>query len=106
AELNAAPHGAYVIVTTHNHALDLQIISAAFARDDWRYLGLIGSTSKRNQFEKRLLARGFTPERLAMLTCPIGRSAGIAIGSKEPGAIAVAVPAEILAGGERQQQKG
>jgi xanthine dehydrogenase accessory factor len=97
AELNAAPHGACVVIATHNHALDLAIVSAALARDDWRYLGLIGSTSKRNQFEKRLLARGFTAERLAKLTCPIGRPTGIAIRSKEPGAIAVAVAAEILA---------
>jgi xanthine dehydrogenase accessory factor len=102
AELNAAPHGAYVIVTTHNHALDLSLVTAAFARDDWRYLGLIGSKSKRNQFEKRLLARGYTRERLARLTCPIGRSAGLAIESKEPGAIAVAVVAEILAVREKQ----
>ena len=36
------------------------LVTAALARDDWRYLGLIGSASKRNQFEKRLLARGFT----------------------------------------------
>ena len=97
AELNAAPHGAFVVVTTHNHALDLDLVTAAFARDDWRYLGLIGSASKRNQFEKRLLARGFTLERFARLVCPIGRSAGVAIRSKEPGAIAVAVAAEMLA---------
>jgi xanthine dehydrogenase accessory factor len=103
AELNAAPHGAYVVVSTHNHALDLALITAAFARDDWRYLGLIGSTSKRNQFEKRLLARGYTPERLARLTCPIGRSGGLALRSKEPGAIAVAVAAEILALRERHE---
>ena len=102
AELADAPHGAYVVVMTHNHALDLQIMTAALARDDWRYLGLIGSVSKRNQFEKRLLARGYTPERFARVTCPIGRSGGLAIHSKEPGAIAVAVAAEILALRERK----
>ena len=62
-KLAAAPHGAYVVVMTHSHALDFDSSSAALARDDWRYLGLIGSTSKRAQFERRLLARGSTPER-------------------------------------------
>ena len=37
------------------------------------------------------------PEALARVTCPIGMRAGIAIHSKEPGAIAVAVAAEMVA---------
>ncbi|MDQ2915834.1 MAG: XdhC family protein [Pseudomonadota bacterium] len=44
-ELQDAPAGAFVVVTTHNHALDLTLIQAALARDDWRYLGLIGSVA-------------------------------------------------------------
>jgi len=96
AELVDAPRGAFVVVATHNHALDLAVVTAALSRDDWRYLGLIGSVSKRNQFEKRLAARGFAPEQLARITCPIGRT-GLAIRSKNPGAIAVAVAAEMLA---------
>ncbi|HTP97878.1 MAG TPA: xanthine dehydrogenase accessory protein XdhC [Casimicrobiaceae bacterium] len=95
AELDGAPRGAFVVVATHNHALDLAVVTAALARDDWRYLGLIGSVSKRNQFEKRLAARGFASEQLARITCPIGR-AGLAIRGKAPGAIAVAVAAEML----------
>jgi xanthine dehydrogenase accessory factor len=97
AELRDAPAGSFVVITTHDHALDLRLIEAALARDDWRYLGLIGSVSKRNQFEKRLMARGFSPQQIAQITCPIGRAPGLQIRSKEPGAIAVAVAAEILA---------
>jgi xanthine dehydrogenase accessory factor len=96
-ELAAAPRGAYVVVMTHSHPLDLQLIETALSRDDWRYLGLIGSLSKRNQFEKRLLARGFPPGAFVRVTCPIGVGSGLAIRSKEPGAIAVAVVAEMLA---------
>ena len=95
AEIDAAPRGSLVVVTTHDHALDFELVCAALARDDWRYLGLIGSASKRNQFEKRLLARGFSPAQIARVTCPIGRS--IPVRSKNPGAIAVAVAAELLA---------
>ncbi len=96
-ELAGAPRGAYVVVLTHSHALDLQLVEAALARDDWRYLGLIGSQSKRNQFARRLAARGFPPDVFTRVTCPIGAGSGLAIRSKEPGAIAVAVAAEILA---------
>ena len=92
-EIAAAPQGAYVVVMTHSHALDYQIIDAALHRDDWRYLGLIGSRSKRAQFERRFSARGRPREALARLTCPIGLSG---LYSKEPGVIAVAVAAQLL----------
>ena len=99
-EVADAPPGALLVITTHTHALDFELVSAALARDDWRYVGLIGSTSKRNQFEKRLLARGFTAAQIARVTCPIGRS--VPVRSKHPGAIAVAVAAELLAIAERE----
>ena len=44
--------------TTHSHRSTCSSSRPRCARDDWRYLGLIGSRSKRNQFEKRLAARG------------------------------------------------
>jgi len=97
AELDAAPRGAWVLILTHSHALDFELTHAALRRDDWSYLGLIGSRSKRNQFEKRLATRGVSPESLARIVCPIGAQPAIAIRSKEPGAIAVAVAAELLA---------
>jgi xanthine dehydrogenase accessory factor len=95
SELRDAPRGSLVVITTHDHALDFDLVCAALARDDWRYLGLIGSKSKRNQFEKRLLARGFSAAQVARITCPIGRS--VPVRGKHPGAIAVAVAAELLA---------
>jgi xanthine dehydrogenase accessory factor len=96
-ELAHAPLGAFIVVATHSHSLDFALIEHALARDDWRYLGLIGSRGKRAQFEQRLAARGVARERLARVVCPIGAAGGIAIRSKEPGAIAIAVAAEIVA---------
>jgi xanthine dehydrogenase accessory factor len=96
-ELAQAPHRAFVVVMTHSHPLDLTLIETALARDDWRYLGLIGSRSKRAQFEQKLAARGVGRERSAKVVCPIGVGSGNAIRSKEPGAIAIAVAAEIVA---------
>jgi len=94
-EIACAPRGAYVVVMTHSHALDFDIVEAALERDDWSYLGLIGSRPKRAQFERRLAARGAPESDLARVTCPIGARSGLT--SKEPGAIAVGVAAELLA---------
>jgi xanthine dehydrogenase accessory factor len=94
AEIASAPRGAYVAVMTHSHPLDFDIVEAALVRDDWSYLGLIGSKAKRAQFERRLIARGTAPDALFRLTCPIGAGA---LRSKEPGVIAVATAAEMLA---------
>ena len=93
-EVARAPVGACVVVMTHSHALDFDLVGAALARDDLAYVGLIGSRSKRRQFEARLAARGFDASRIARLVCPIG--AGALVG-REPGVIALAVAAELMA---------
>ena len=61
-----------------------------------RYLGMIGSRAKRAQLERRLAARGLPPDAIGARRCPIGAAAGLPRG-KEPGIIAVAVAAEMLA---------
>jgi len=94
-ELRDAPSGAFIVVTTHSHALDYTLIETALARDDWRYVGLIGSRSKRAQFERRLAARGHPTDAMARVHCPIGLQ-GATIKAKHPGSIAVAIAAELL----------
>ena len=94
-ELRDAPPGAFIVVTTHSHALDYTLIETALARDDWRYFGLIGSRSKRAQFERRLAARGHPTDAMARVHCPIGLR-GATIKAKHPGSIAVAIAAELL----------
>lgn len=100
AELRAAPPGSYVVVSTHSHALDFELVATALARDDWSYLGMIGSRAKRAQLERRLVGHGLPPEAIGRVVCPIGSVAGLPRG-KEPGSIAVAVAAEMLALRER-----
>jgi len=82
---------ALVLVMTHNHALDLEIVAKSIRRD-FAYLGLIGSTRKWDRFQKRLAQRGFTGAEIAKVRCPIGVSKH----SKEPAAIAISVAAELL----------
>ena len=93
AEVATAPAGAYFLVMTHSHPQDEALAERILARDDFAYFGLIGSVSKRRQFERRLEARGVPRARLAAMTCPIGIE-GIA--GKEPEVIAIAVAAELL----------
>jgi xanthine dehydrogenase accessory factor len=92
-EVRDAAPGSMFLVMTHSHALDLELAATILARDDFAYFGLIGSASKRAQFEHKLAARGVPRATLARMTCPIGIHA---IRSKAPGAIAVAVAAELL----------
>jgi xanthine dehydrogenase accessory factor len=96
AELRTAAAGSYVVILTHSHTLDFELAAAALARDDWRYLGVIGSQAKRAQLERKLAARGVGAEALDRVTCPIGTTIA-RLRSKEPGAIAVAIAAELLA---------
>ena len=82
-----------VLVMTHSHALDLEILARAIARGGFPYLGLIGSERKWARFEKRLAQRRFTAEQIAGVRCPIGATRT----SKEPSAIALSTAAELRA---------
>lgn len=93
--------GAAVVVTTHSHALDFEIAHTSLARGDLAYVGMIGSASKRRQFESRALARGLDAACVARLVCPIGVPL---FGGKEPGVVALAVAAELQV--VREQRAG
>lgn len=92
-ELSAAPSDALVLIMTHDHGLDLDILNAALSEDRFAYIGLIGSRTKRARFEHRLEELGHDAVRARAFTCPIGVPG---ITSKEPAHIAVAVVAELL----------
>jgi xanthine dehydrogenase accessory factor len=93
AEVREAPRGAFYLVLTHRHDLDLRIAEAILRRGDFGFFGLIGSQTKRARFIHRFEERGIAAEAIARLTCPIGVP-GIA--GKEPEVIAAAVVAQLL----------
>jgi xanthine dehydrogenase accessory factor len=93
AEVTSAPPGAFYLVLTHSHDLDMALTQAILARGDFGFLGLIGSKTKRARFEHRLRERGVPEALLARMVCPIGLP-GIA--GKAPGIIAVAAVAQLL----------
>ncbi len=89
--------GSRVLVMSHSHAEDFDIVAACLQRlrrqDELPYIGLIGSRTKWASFRRRLQQRGFTESELARVTSPIG-VAGVE--GKEPEVIAVAVAAQLL----------
>ena len=93
AQVGALPPGACCLVMTHSHELDQNLCEALLRRGDFAWLGLIGSATKHRRFMQRLKEKGLTQAQLARLTCPIGIPG---IQSKQPGAIAVSVAAQLL----------
>jgi xanthine dehydrogenase accessory factor len=91
--VDAAPPSTYFIVMTHNHTVDLMLAERILRRGDFAFFGMIGSHTKRKQFEHRLAARGVDPARIARMTCPIGIDG---IVDKAPEVIAVAAAAQLL----------
>ena len=86
-----------ILIMSFSHAEDLDIVAACLLRQraqaDLPFIGLIGSKTKWATFRHRLEAKGFTPEDLAHVTCPIGITG---INDKRPEVIAVSVAAQLL----------
>jgi xanthine dehydrogenase accessory protein XdhC len=91
-EVEAAPAGAAFVVMSHSHALDSMICAAVLQRGDFSYLGLIGSRTKRAQFERAFRETGIAEERIGRLVCPIGGR----LKDKRPPVIAALVAAELI----------
>jgi xanthine dehydrogenase accessory factor len=93
AEVTQAAPGSCFLVLTHSHDLDLRIVDAVLRRGDYRWLGLIGSATKRERFAHRLAHRGHLPEAIQRIVCPIGIKG---IPGKQPAVIAIATVAQLL----------
>ena len=92
-EAKDVPAGTYVLVMTHSHDLDLAICERFLKRGDCPYVGVIGSETKRRNFEGRLTRKGFSEAQVRSLHCPIGLPG---LEGKHPREIAIAVAAELL----------
>jgi xanthine dehydrogenase accessory factor len=93
AELANATGDSFVLVMTHDHALDLEIVDSALRNPNIVFCGLIGSATKRARFSKRLREAGISDEKIGAMACPIGISS---IRSKHPAAIAAATAVQLL----------
>ncbi len=81
-----------VLVMTHSHALDLEVVAACLRRGGFPYVGLIGSERKWQRFRTQLAQRGFPSEAIDAVRCPIG----VTKTSKDPSAIALSAAAELV----------
>ena len=80
---------AAVVILTHDHGLDYRLTAAALTSPA-RFVGLIGSETKRARFRSRFDKEGIDHSRL---TCPIGLPG---MKGKEPEVIAIATLAQLL----------
>ena len=81
----------WILVTTHDHRLDQDLVEALLPRP-WAWMGLIGSRAKAAKFLIRMRAAGLDPARFADLSTPVG----LDIGAETPEEIAVSICAEIV----------
>jgi xanthine dehydrogenase accessory factor len=94
AGIAQAPSGAFALIMTHSHAMDLAIAARALAMSHIPYVGVIGSATKRARFVSRLRAGGLGEGELGRFCCPIGLAG---IRSKLPAAIAASTAADVVA---------
>ncbi len=99
SELAGAPDGALILVMTHDHAIDLEIIAEALRAERFGFVGLIGSETKRARFLSQMRAAGLPEACLARLVCPIGLPG---VEGKEPAVIAASTAAQLLMVSEKQ----
>lgn len=89
----AFPFGkeAFVVVTTHDHALDQHIIEQTL-HHEFKYLALVGSQRKAIMTKKRLAAKGIESALQEKIICP----AGLSINAQTPAEIAIAIVAQMI----------
>ena len=83
----------YFVVMSHSHKIDFEIVQAILKMGNYRYLGLIGSESKKKRFESRLIKRGVPDDQISRLSCPMGIGQ---ITGKSPIEVAVSVASELI----------
>lgn len=87
--VDEAPAGAFYVVMTHSHALDLELVERILKRGDAGFVGLIGSETKAAKFRLRLQKKNIPSEKLV---CPIG----LFKAGKYPAEVAVSAVAQLL----------
>jgi xanthine dehydrogenase accessory factor len=94
AEIAKMPAASYFLIMTHNHQLDFELCQALLKRNDFAYVGLIGSQTKWKRFVQRLGHRDFVAPTINKITCPVGASS---VPGKRPMEVAVSIAAELIA---------
>ena len=91
-DIKSAPRGSAYVILTHDHALDFILCGAALDRHDAKYVGMIGSKTKRVKFKKWYQVN-YDNNLIKDFTCPIGN---LKNQDKRPSIIASFVAAEVM----------
>ena len=81
----------YVVIATHNHDFDQEVLAATL-KTKAGYVGMIGSSRKVAKVCKALRLEGFSPDDLARAHAPIG----LDISAETPEEIAVSIMGELI----------
>lgn len=81
----------YILVLTHDHKLDFEIIALAL-HSETKYIGLIGSKTKKVKFNNLLINELDFKDGISPVKCPVG----LDIGGITPNEIAISIAAELL----------
>ena len=83
---------AYYVVLTHSHEYDFKILNEILTKK-FTFVGLIGSTTKKKRFFKRLTENGHDKNIIKKIECPIGVDIG---DSKDPNEIAFSIITRLI----------
>ncbi len=90
--LELVDEGTAVVVLTHEERLDLPALAGALRRGA-RYVGALGSKRVQERRRTQLAEEGLSEEQIARMSGP----AGLDLGGRAPGEVALAIAAEIVA---------
>lgn len=91
--LQRIPASSWLLVLTHNHQLDYQIVEDALRKFSFEFVGMIGSDTKARRFLTRLTHRGLSDRQLSRLISPVG---DLSIPGKRPVEVAVSITAQLI----------
>jgi len=81
----------YIVIVTRGHVHDQLVLESAL-KTNAGYIGMIGSSKKRESIYKKLLEKGYTQADLDRVCSPIG----IPIDAQTPEEIAISIAAELI----------
>lgn len=84
-------HNSYIVIVTRGHSYDKEVL-AQMLQTDAKYIGMIGSHSKRDHTYQELLIEGFTTKDLERVYCPIGTE----IFAQTPEEIGISIAGELI----------
>jgi xanthine dehydrogenase accessory factor len=100
--INTLPKGSQLLILTHNHQLDFDLVEAALKREDFSFIGCIGSQTKAERFKMRLRHKNFSQQQIESVICPVGM---LDIPGKLPMEVAVSMAAQLITFQHQGEQK-